>query len=668
MTEFAHSKSTAAHDAKYRSDIDGLRAIAVCLVILYHAWPTLVPGGYVGVDIFFVISGYLITKIIFAEMEQGSFSISNFYARRIRRIFPALLVVVAFTFCVGWLYLPVKEFKSLGLNVFGSTAFLQNFVLLKEVGYFDVAAAKKPLLHIWSLGIEEQYYILWPLVLWLVVRKNVNPLTAVVVLALLSFAFGAHVMHKNVDRAFYWPLARFWELMVGSGLAILVALQTTTHFYIPIKFRSQLDRAIHHILFHDDLPRRKYLLQDLGASVWLLILIVCAFKFNNHTPWPEPYALLPVLAATGLLVCKNSWVNRKILSSKAMVFVGLISYPLYLWHFPLIAFAHNFFPDGISNGLMCLLVIAGVVLAWLTKILIEEPVRFGRFRRSAITPLILGMLVCGGGGLYAFHTDGAPIRIPAELRKFMLTGDETAKYWRRGTCLMLPEQGKEFFAKECEGEGRRPLIMVWGDSYAASQYSGLEVLKQEFGFDVAEFTSSACAPLLGLNASGREFCKGNNDHVFQKIKTLRPDVLILHATWTQNTEQFEDGFAKTALAIKELGLKRVILLGPVPMWKEPGLSANVVDYYWKNHREIIPEMTSYSLVNQELEKVVKGLADRNGFEYMSVREVMCQDQRCYARVGVDGEYLTAFDSGHMTREGAVYLQRKLLPEILKGLR
>jgi peptidoglycan/LPS O-acetylase OafA/YrhL len=212
--------STQSADSHYRPDIDGLRAIAVLVVVGYHAFPGRIPGGYIGVDIFFVISGYLITDIIFRKMLAGSFTIIDFYERRVRRIFPALILVTAVTFAIGWFYLPPRDLQSLGTNIAGGAVFIQNIVLLGQVGYFDLAAARKPLLHLWSLGIEEQYYIAWPLILLAVRRWRLNAVTFTIVLVIASFWLDLAILKKNVDLAFYLPFTRAWELLIGSALSI----------------------------------------------------------------------------------------------------------------------------------------------------------------------------------------------------------------------------------------------------------------------------------------------------------------------------------------------------------------------------------------------------------------------------------------------------------------
>ena len=202
---------------RYRADIDGLRALAVLAVILFHTFPNELPGGFVGVDVFFVISGYLITQIILEDLDSGSFTAASFYARRVRRIFPALIVVLIATFAFGWHYFLPMELASLGKNILASALFSANLMLLSEVGYFDVAAHLKPLLHLWSLGIEEQFYLVWPLLLWSLPRKRLLLATGVILSA--SFTLNIAMIADHPSETFYLPFTRAWELMAGAVLA-----------------------------------------------------------------------------------------------------------------------------------------------------------------------------------------------------------------------------------------------------------------------------------------------------------------------------------------------------------------------------------------------------------------------------------------------------------------
>jgi peptidoglycan/LPS O-acetylase OafA/YrhL len=650
----------------YRRDIDGLRAVAIGLVIGYHALPAYFPGGFIGVDVFFVISGFLITGIIARHLARRDFSVAAFYGRRIRRIFPALLLAVTATVAVGWYMLPVKEFKALGLSVIGSTAFVQNLVLLHEVGYFDVAAARKPLLNIWSLGIEEQYYIVWPLILMLATRFRANVMTLATSLALLSFWFGLVTLQTNEAGAFYLPHARAWELLVGSCLA----LAETKHWRVPRIDRATeaIEKVLHQAVFAPDCPRRIALLPHLGGLLGAGLVAYGALRFNAQLPYPGYRALVPVLGAALLIRFEESVVNRTILGSRFFVFFGLISYPLYLWHFPAIVYLRMLFPDGVHLYLMGGTILGLVALSWLTYRFVERPIRSGGPRRRVVAALVVLMAGLCGLGFIMYATDGLPQRLPTELRPFVLTGEESSKYWRHGKCLMLPEQGPAAFAPECAGHGGRPLILYWGDSYAAAEYAGVEALRAEGGYDVAEYTSSACPPLMGFVLPVRPFCKENNDFVMQQIAKLRPDVVVLHGTWLNAQADIEKGVAETVRQLKALQIRKIVFLGPPPRWNGIGLSANVVDYYYEHGLKIIPSRTKYRLVEEDVDEQMRRIALQNEIQYISIQKILCNPDGCLVRIGPDGRDLTAFDPGHVTLPGAIYVTRRILPDLLNGIK
>lgn len=649
---------------KYRADIDGLRAVAVLLVIAYHAFPAKIKGGFIGVDIFFVVSGFLITEIILRQTQNSNFSLAAFYVRRVRRIFPALIVVLLATLAAGWFLFPVTEFKSLGLNIAGSAAFAQNLVLLKEIGYFDIAAVKKPLLHIWSLGIEEQYYIFWPLLLLFVHRFRLNVMTACAFLSGLSFLVCIYYMRHNVDRGFYLPISRAWELLAGSWLAIV----TLAYHQSPKmqKWKDRLALFLHSVIYAAGEVPGKETLQNWTSGFAFLLIGYAALKFTPSLRYPGYYALFPVVAAVILIACSKAALNQRFLASRPMVFVGLMSYPLYLWHFPIFAYAHVFWPEGVSRLNMVLAILLSFGLAWLTYLCVERPLRFGPARKYVVLPSLLLMVAIFFAGLMIYRGDGVPTRLPKALQGFVLTGEETSQFWRQGRCLLSPKQGADAFTKDCAGSGRRPLLLLWGDSHAAAQYPGLKQLSEEKSFSVAQFTSSSCPPAIGFAHPEREFCKGNNDFVMRQIRELRPDVVILHSNWAYNPETIQEGLAETLKELRAISIKKVVLLGPVPQWSGSGLSANVIDYYYEHGLTLIPERSMYRISNIGQDAQMHTLATKLGVPYISAWQVMCNEDGCLTRIGEAGSKLTAFDVGHMTVEGSNYLARKLVPELLQG--
>ena len=369
---------------RYRPDIDGLRAFAVLSVVLYHAFPQAVRGGYVGVDIFFVISGFLISSILFTEITEHRFSFAVFYGRRIRRIFPALAVCLATVLAYGFVCLTPPELAQLGKHVFFGASFLSNIALWSESGYFDGAATYKPLLHLWSLGIEEQFYIVWPALLWLAFQLKANVGRLLAVLFLASFAINVLLSLTDISDDFYLPVSRFWELLAGAALA------WRRQIFLSPNLRSWISFA------------------GSAALVTSVALFTAAMRF------PGWLAVLPVAGAAAVILAgPEAAVNRIVFSNRAVVFVGLISYPLYLWHWPLISYAYIIRLGKPPTLLMAIALVAtSLLLAWATYRFIEYPVRFGAHRHRRTRIVVACMVALGLCGLAVWTGGGFPQRFP----------------------------------------------------------------------------------------------------------------------------------------------------------------------------------------------------------------------------------------------------------------
>jgi peptidoglycan/LPS O-acetylase OafA/YrhL len=379
----------------YRSDIDGLRAFAVSAVLIFHAFPSLIPGGFVGVDVFFVISGFLISGIIFKELETSSFSFSNFYARRVKRIFPALITMLTASYAFGWFFLFNEDFRRLGSHIFRASLFLSNFILWREAGYFDNAAETKPLLHLWSLGIEEQFYIVWPVILWVFWRFKSIRLPLIALLTLSSLIWNIYQSQLDLTHDFYSPLTRFWELSAGAWLAFHVSRQPQTHRQA-----------------------------NLISAIALLLLLVAVFLIDSKKAFPGGWALMPVLGAVLLIYAgPTAWCNKVFFSNRVAVWVGAISYPLYLWHWPVLAFARIVEGATPSVGIRLGAVVLSVALAWVTFVCIEKPIRFG-WKSTWRTPLlVLTMAAIGYVGLACKNAGGYPLRPIMQARVEANVGD-----------------------------------------------------------------------------------------------------------------------------------------------------------------------------------------------------------------------------------------------------
>ena len=371
---------------KYRPDIDGLRAIAVLSVVGFHAAPGRVPGGFIGVDIFFVISGFLISSIILKGLQTDRFSLLEFYSRRIKRIFPALLVLLLSCLFIGYFLLLDDELRELAKHITAGAGFVSNVLLWSESGYFDHAADMKPLLHLWSLGIEEQFYIVWPVMLWLAWRRRFAFLMLTLALCTLSFALNVMQIGSDPVAAFYLPFTRFWELLTGAALAAMM-LQSE-----PAAPQHTVARNV--------------------ASFFGVALLAAAFLLiNKERAFPGWWAALPVIGAAFVIWAgTGAWINRKLLSNPVLVWFGLISFPLYLWHWPALSFMRIL--EGTEPAQWKRLVAMGfaVFLAWLTYEFIEKKIRH---RRGAVVSVALFslMVIVGSVGAYGYYARGFEGRI-----------------------------------------------------------------------------------------------------------------------------------------------------------------------------------------------------------------------------------------------------------------
>lgn len=418
---------------KYRPDIDGLRAIAVLSVVGFHAFPSWVKGGFIGVDVFFVISGFLISGIIYENLDKGEFTFREFYARRIRRIFPALIVVMAACFAFGWFSLLTDEYMQLGKHIAGGASFISNFLLWQESGYFDNSAETKPLLHLWSLGIEEQFYIIWPLLLWFAWKRKINFFAVTLAIAVGSFYLNIKGVEQDPVATFYSPLTRFWELMFGGLLAWVTIYKKSSFSGIMLK----LECIFSSVTYGNQGVTNGKALENLSAFTGLALLAFGFVKISKDSNFPSFWALMPVSAAVLIISAgPRAWINRQILSNKLMVWFGLISYPLYLWHWPLLSFARILESGLPHRDTRIAAIVISIVLAWLTMKWIEKPFRSDNQRIGLKFAALCSLMFVMGVSGVAVNNMGlsqAPtleeLPIKRRVSKYLI-GDSLA--WYRG--------------------------------------------------------------------------------------------------------------------------------------------------------------------------------------------------------------------------------------------
>ncbi len=619
---------------KYRADIDGLRAVAILAVVGFHAFPAVLKGGFVGVDIFFVISGFLISGIIFGNLENNSFSFAEFYRRRIRRIFPALIAVLIASLVWGWFVPLPSVYRQLGRHIAASAAFYSNFVLWHEAGYFDAAALNKPLRHIWSLAIEEQFYIIWPLLVWLIWKKRLGRLAVCLGIILASFYINARLVPNHQIAAFYSPLSRFWELTAGSLLAYL-----TLHppaFYARLAERTVLPNA------------------NAKAIAGMLLIVSTVFYAIPQDQFPGWWALPPVAGAYLVISAgRDAWINRIVLSSRLLVWIGLISYPLYLWHWPLLSFAY--IQEGPASSplpVRAALVLASIALAWLTYRLVEKPIRFGPRGKEKTATLCALMVVIGYAGNYIDRHDGLEGRFPPIVQQILNFKFDHLTAWRVGTCFLEPESHPAF--GDCTSHpvsAARHSVVLWGDSFAASLYPGF---KKTIG-DVDQLTqlsAKGCVPILDYQGKEPDpYCKNLNDYTFEYIKAEKTDRVVLAGSWEQYDWTQIDNTVKK---LRQIGIKRIDLVGTFPDWK--GILSQLLYNYYRSEQRI-PYRMDYSFLNdhRDLDKTMAEYAKKAGINYISVLGIFCNDEGCLARVGDTGDTLTSWNNHHLTAAGSEYV-------------
>ncbi|MEP4147253.1 MAG: acyltransferase family protein [Halioglobus sp.] len=462
----------------YRPDIDGLRAFSIIAVVVYHAFPTLLPGGFVGVDVFFVISGYLITGIILQSQAKAQFSAAEFYRRRIQRIIPALLLVLLFCLVAGWWVLLPYEYAMLGQQTAASSVFAPNILFWTEAGYFDTDSKLKPLLHLWSLGVEEQFYLLWPLALVLATRTQVKSHWLICGLMLASFSLGIVVTGDHAAN-FFLPQFRVWELLVGALLASITL--------------KQLPGPTGNIL----------------AGCGLVMLGCAVFLINRESGFPGWWALLPTLGAAILIGAgPGNRVNR-MLGSAPLVFIGKISFPLYLWHWPLLTFARIMEEGEPALEIRISAVALSTVLAWLSYSQVEKRLRYHSWRHTP-TLLLCALFALGAMGFGLFKLGGIPARMEA------LNTQADAFYWQE---LGLHERDdcSETLgvAGRCLSDGKPPHIAVVGDSHSTNTFFALAHHYRDSDIGVMRLGKGGCPPLYGI----RVRAEGNSDQCLQTTQS-----------------------------------------------------------------------------------------------------------------------------------------------------
>ena len=647
--------TAAAHASlvypKYRPDVDGLRAIAVLLVVVFHAFPEALPGGFVGVDVFFVISGYLISSIIFSSVERGTFSFAEFYARRIKRIFPALIAVLASLYAVGWFTLFADEFKQLGKHILAGAGFVSNLVLWSEAGYFDTSAETKPLLHLWSLGIEEQFYIIYPLLIVVVHRMGVRIPVFLGLLGGASFLWNVATVAPGSVAAFYSPLTRFWELLLGASLA-----------YRALHARTVSDGG-----------------RGFAALVGLALICSGAAILNQTSAFPGWNALLPTVG-TALVVWSSprASFNRVLFGNRALVAIGLISYPVYLWHWPLLSMGRILGHTAFTERLAC--VAASFVLATFTYQCIEKPIRFRLKGRGVVWVLSVLMSMLAALGFVTLREGGFRERAAnSQLGQNAQELEGNPSQFFPAVCpkdvnndalqLMYCKVSKE----------SQPTYALFGDSHADDKFYGFATGDPSNSWLL--IGSNSCAPVKGITViSDHPGCRAKSEGVIDYLvhaPAIHTVVISFYGAYMLETafaadhvtsnkgpgatriesaefpgkskpELFEIGLDNAVAALEGAGKEVVILLDVPELPFFP--------------RDCLRQQGSCTLATStvlERQAVMRQIVDRIQARHPKVRVydtlgLFCGAETC--RFEIDGRIIYR-DSHHLSEWGSAYVAR-----------
>jgi peptidoglycan/LPS O-acetylase OafA/YrhL len=633
----------------YRPDIDGLRAVAVVAVVLFHAGVPGAAGGYVGVDVFFVISGYLITSLILAQQAKGQFTLLWFYERRIRRIFPALFIVILACAAAGWFVMAPNDYKRLGQSIFATSLFLSNIFFWLQEGYFHPFAQIQPLLHTWSLAVEEQYYLGFPLLMMLVTKIGKKTLTqTIIVLTGASFIACSILVFFSPMSAFYLFPFRAWELLLGSCLAIGL------------------------VPFQHQLKYRNYL-----STFGLGLIIVPVLFYSKETLFPGISALLPTCGSALFIWCGAEAlpITNRLIASRPFVFVGKISYSLYLWHFVVLAFGSYLTIGKMGPNVIALLLAISFALATLSWLVIEQPVR------KTTLPLFRGRALLGGAcltmtclvliGWIIPANNGFPTRVSVDQRSVsaMVSG-----HLEDRDCFMSLIRAKSRqFCKMGTPNSFEPTFFIWGDSHGITLRSVLDATAKKQDAVGWLAVSAGCPPLIGIDGDRYAIdCANINQNILEYIaseKSIRDVILI--GRWAYYSKKLLPlAFGQTLSALVA-ARKHIWIVGPVPevlVGPTPGVEIDIPRALylksWGIGRDtrIEPTRAEFDRRESDVIATLEAMAEKYPVHVVWPHAALCNSKSCTVEMSGKPFYV---DTNHLSSLGANYIEQILEPIKLK---
>lgn len=626
-------KSTDQPENVYRPDIQGLRALAILSVVIYHADDRFLPGGFAGVDIFFVISGYLITGILVRDMRTGNYSLPAFYARRIARLFPALIAMLMTTLMTGLLILPPSELQALASSFAPAAAFFSNFHFRAGTDYFGLSADLQPLLHTWSLAIEEQFYIFFPLLLLAIARFPTWVRRAAIWVALVvSFAWATKLMLEGHSGAFFSPFARAYELMIGALLAVGAVP--------PIKGR---------------------LLNSLAMFAGLGLVSGTFFLLDGGVGVPG-YKVAFACIGCALLIQAGSYpglVSQKLLDNPVAKFFGDISYSLYLWHWPTFVFARYLYGGELNSAELVFCIALSIAIAAASYRWIEQPVLARQWsQRTAFTVAIATMLTAGVAASIVHAADGFPQRFSKESHAYLGVKEQFSPY--RESCHVRPDQMWTYSERCTIGSGVQSSVAVWGDSFGVELAAALADPAVFPDRAILPLTASACPPARPRANQGRSSCEAFRHEALTGLKedqSVGTVVLAAHYLEESYDSRTPRALLEVAADLKRAG-KRVFIVLPVPHYKMSVPTALAVrqELGWPFGASPLSRAEHLREAG-EVRRELFSVAEDIGVELIDPMSALCDAEFCSTTHPTHG--VLYFDATHLSVSGASLLVSEL---------
>lgn len=643
--------SNTATMQRYRADIDGLRALAVIPVVLFHAGTPGFSGGFVGVDVFFVISGYLITQLILREQQDGAAGLLSFYERRVRRIIPALYGVLLFTLITALLLLPPYDLVKFSEGLAAASVFVSNVWFWKQAGYFTLAASSQPLLHLWSLAVEEQFYLVFPLAALAIIRFAPRLFNMVLFVVFICSLGASQFLVDRIDHpAFYLSHLRAWELALG---ALLAGAPNTV------------------------VPR---CVREIAAASGLLAIAGAVVLFDTNTPFPGLSALLPTLGATAFLYGNSDGATStgRILSTQPFRSIGLISYPLYLWHWPLLVFLKATLVTTPTGAQIAATIGLSFALAFLSWKFLETPFRKGNGllgRRALFVAAGAGALLLFAAGIIIRSNQGFSQRMPENVRRMAAyeAYKKTPQFtdtFAAGTCFQWKRNRLDTraFAPCLRPSKALPNILLWGDSHAGYYSAGLHALATQQRFHLMQATGAGCRPMPVENGKLSKLCNKLNRLTVAAIEADHPRAAIISVYWLRDSfAMVPSAAAEIAPAIEFLRRRKipVVLVGPGLVFQEalPAILARRLLRGESSAFDPAPFLIEgWQSADNAIRKEFGGLS---GVEYVSVRQAICGRGAC--PVMATAAVPLVWDNSHLTLEGSRMIAPRLFGNTLHEL-